>query len=220
MKKSKLYKTFKIIKNILCWALIIALTFAVVYFLSAKINGGIPSVFGYSVLRVSSGSMEPQLSVGDVILSKEVESPEELEVGDVITYYGTGALDGYFITHQIIKAPYINEEGVTMLQTKGTANEIADNEISFSRVHSEMIFKLPFLSVIFDVFFSPWGLLIFIGLIILIFLDEIINLIKYLIYGEKSADKREDINEIIERIEAESKKDTDSPKEQTDKPGS
>ena len=67
MKKSKLYNTLKIIKNIICWALIIVLTFAVVYFLSAKINGGIPSLFGYSVLRVSSGSMEPRLSVGDVI---------------------------------------------------------------------------------------------------------------------------------------------------------
>lgn len=220
MKKSKLYNTLKIIKNIICWALIIVLTFAVVYFLSAKINGGIPSLFGYSVLRVSSGSMEPRLSVGDVILSKEVSSPDELEVGDVITYYGSGALDGYFITHEVIKVPYENEEGVIMLQTKGTANEIPDNEISFSRVHSEMIFELPFLSAIFNVFFSPWGLLIFIGLIILIFLDEIINLIKYLVYGEKAADEREDINEIIERLESESKKESNPNRENPDQPGS
>lgn len=210
MKKTKVYNIFKIIKNIICWALIVALTFAVVYFLSTKISGGIPSMFGYSVLRVSSGSMEPLLDVGDVILSREVSDAEELQIGDVVTYYGSGALDGYFITHEVIKAPYENDEGVIMLQTKGVANEIADREIPFSKVHSQMICKLPFLSAVFDVFFSPWGLLIFIGLIILIFLDEIINIIKYLAYGERATDEGADINEIIERIESQPEEKSDN----------
>ena len=68
-------KTYRIIKgsiNVICWIVIAALAVFMITFLVSRINGGTPSVFGYTFHRISSGSMEPELKVDDVILDYEV----------------------------------------------------------------------------------------------------------------------------------------------------
>ena len=42
--------------------------------------------FGWSVDTVFSGSMEPQLEVGGVVVTRHVAA-EEIQVGDIITFY-------------------------------------------------------------------------------------------------------------------------------------
>lgn len=195
----------KIVKkclDIFCWILIAALTLTIVMSFVARINGTNPTVFGYSVFRVSSGSMEPELSIGDVILGKVVVDPTELQVGDVVTYKGSGHMGGNLITHEVIVAP-CEEDGVVKLQTKGVANDIPDDPIEVDRVVSVMVCELPFLNVFYSFFFSPWGLLTIVALIVFVFIDELIVFIKNAT-GKKSAKDGEDINEIIERLQAES----------------
>ena len=51
---------------------------------------------------------------------------------------------------------------------------------------------------------SPWGFLIVIGLILFIFVDELITVIKILTGNDKSAKEAEDINDIIGRIQSDS----------------
>ena len=87
-QESKLRKTLRIIKNVLCWGVLAILVLTVVVFMSSKVNGKAPTFFGYSILRVSTGSMEPELMIGDVILGKSVDNPNDLKVGDIITYQG------------------------------------------------------------------------------------------------------------------------------------
>ena len=65
--ESKLHKTLRIIKNIICWGVLAILVLTVIVFMGSKVNGKTPSLFGYSVLRVSTGSMQPELMIGDVI---------------------------------------------------------------------------------------------------------------------------------------------------------
>ena len=202
--KKRIFKIFNIIKSIFCWTLIVALTITVLGLFVSKINGEIPSVFGYSIYRVSSGSMEPELMTGDIILSKQIGDTSEIKNGDVITFVGSGNYEGMLVTHEVIKEPYQNENGQLMLQTKGVANEIADTPIYTDDVVSVMVCKLTFLNILYELFFSPWGLLIFIGVLLLIFLDEIIRFVRVLSGNEKSAKEAENVNDIIERLQKES----------------
>lgn len=203
MNKNKIFRILSIVKDVICWTLIICLALTIVMFFISKVSGNVPSLFGYSVYRVSSGSMEPELSVGDVILSHEVKNPQELKIGDIVTYNGSGEFDGKIITHEVIKAPYKDANGVYMLQTKGTANEIPDAEIRADSVISIMICELAFLPMLYNFFLSPWGFIIFIALLILIFADEVVNIVKILTGNDVTEKDAEDINDIIGRISAE-----------------
>ena len=205
MKKNKVFRIIKLIKNIICWTLIVVLVFTLVLFFTSRINGSTPSVFGYSIFRVSSGSMEPELKVGDIILDKVVENPEDLKVGDVITFKSDDYGD-LLVTHKVIKAPY-EDNGKLMLQTKGVANELEDKPISTDKVKGIMICKVDYLDTVYNIFLSPWGLLILIALIISIFFDEIITIMKILTNNDKSAKDADDINEIIDRLQAEKLKE-------------
>ncbi len=201
----KVIKVFKKIFDILCWVIIAVLVASVVISFISKLNGTAPTVFGYSVYRVSSGSMEPELKIGDVILGKSVDDPKSIKVGDIVTYKGSGELAGLLITHQVIVAPY-EENGELMLQTKGVANEIADTPIEADRVQSVVICEIEFLAHFYNFFFSSWGLLAVIALIILVFIDELIILVKT-IAGVKPKSQQADIDDIIGRIQAQSSND-------------
>ena len=205
MKKNKVFRIIKLIKNIICWTLIAVLVFTLVLFFMSRINGSTPSVFGYSIFRVSSGSMEPELMVGDIILDKTVDNPEDLKVGDVITFKSSDYGD-LLVTHKVIKAPY-EENGKLMLQTKGIANEVEDKPISVDNVKGIMICKVDYLDTVYNVFLSPWGLLILIALIVIIFFDEIITIVKILTNNDKSVKDADNINEIIDRLQAEKLKE-------------
>lgn len=216
MKKNKVFRIIKIIKNIICWTLIAVLVFTLVVFFMSRINGSTPSVFGYSIFRVSSGSMEPELMVGDIILDKTVDNPEDLKVGDVITFKSSDYGD-MLVTHKVIKAPY-EENGKLMLQTKGIANEVEDKPICVDNVKGIMICKVDYLDTVYNVFLSPWGLLILIALIVIIFFDEIITIVKILTNNDKSVKDADDINEIIDRLQAEKlKEQAEKVKEQSEK---
>lgn len=205
MKRTGIFRVLNIIKNVICWTLIVCLVSMLIIFLMARTSGETPSVFGYSILRVSSGSMEPELMVGDVIIDKKIEDYSDIKKGDVVTFKGSGNLSGMLVTHKVIKAPYY-ENGELMIQTRGIANEIADEPILMTAVTGVMVCKVTFLNTVFSVFLSPWGLIILIGLIALVFFDEIIVIVKILT-GNYEPEKREDINEIITRLQDEKTKE-------------
>ncbi len=200
LKNNKIIRALLVAKNIICWTLIACLALLLVMMVYSRIKGEVPTIFGYSILRVSTGSMEPELMVGDVILDKNVSDIKTIEVDDVVTYRGSGELSGKLVTHKVIKAPYLADDGTYYLQTKGVANEIADDEISADRVESIMVCKIPHLDTLYNLFLSPWGLAIFIVLILLIFFDELVNFFRVLTGNTTSAKDATDINEIIERL--------------------
>lgn len=86
----------------------------------------LPMPFGVGVAVVLSGSMEPELSVDDVILVVEQDG---YEVGDVVVYQSSGAL----VVHRIMKI-----DGETVV-TKGDANNAEDGEINISHIKGEVI---------------------------------------------------------------------------------
>lgn len=201
IKNSTAFRAARLVKNIICWILILILAITMVIFLTTRIQGNTPTVFGYTIFRISTGSMEPELMTGDVILDKVVDDETEIAVGDVITFEGGSQFDGKLVTHKVIKAPYTDENGNTMLQTHGIANELEDTPISIDQVRAKMICKIPYIDTLYNLFLSPCGLLIMILLIILVFIDEIINIVKIL--SGRNETRLEDIGEIIDRIQSE-----------------
>lgn len=96
----------------------------------------IPSIFGYKTFIITSGSMEPTISVGDVIIVKEV-SQENIEIGDIITF----SEGEYQVTHKIIDI--LNEDGQNVYQTKGDANNTKDKEpVKYENIEGKYIFKI------------------------------------------------------------------------------
>jgi signal peptidase len=80
----------------------------------------LPLAFGARPLVVLSGSMEPTLPTGDVVVVKRV-APPEVEVGDVVTYRN---LDGDLVTHRVRG---VRPRGKRFeLVTKGDANNAAE----------------------------------------------------------------------------------------------
>lgn len=213
IKNFKAFRVARMIKNIICWILIAVLAVTLIVFLTTRIQGNTPTVFGYTFFRITSGSMEPELMIGDVILDKVIEDETEISVGDVITFEGGSQFDGKLVTHKVIKAPYTDSNGNLMLQTHGIANEIDDTPINFSQVRAKMVCKIPYIDTLYNLFLTPSGLIILILLILLVFFDEIVNIIKVL--NGKDDTRIQDINEIIDRIQSENQTDKNTPDEKT-----
>ncbi len=214
MKKA--VKVIKKIVDVFCWILVAVIALTMILAVGARMKGDSPSLFGYSVYRVSSASMEPQLMVGDVILGKAVTDPKTIEVGDIVTYEGKDDLAGMLITHEVIIPP-TEEDGRLMLQTKGIANDDPDAPIEADTVVSVMVCEVSFLIPFYNFFFSPWGLLTIVGLIIVVFIDELILLVKTLMgYSEE----QESINDIIDRLQAEKRAEGSESEKKTDKDSS
>ena len=209
LKIKKALNIARVVKNVVCWTMIAVLSFAVITFLLSRVSGGTPSLFGYSIQRVSSGSMEPELAVGEVILSKAVDDARTLAAGEIITFNGQTQFGQPHITHRIIVPPY-EENGVIYLQTKGDANETADAPITPDMVEFRFVCKLPFLAALYSLFLSPWGLILFIALLLVIFFDELLNIV-HLVSGDYSEEEEESITEIIERLQREEREKKASP---------
>lgn len=202
-KLSRILRVLRTVKNIVCWTMIVLMVFLVITFLFTRIAGGTPSVFGYTLHRVESGSMQPYLQVGDVLLNKQVGNESELQVNDIITFQGDSRFENRKVTHRIVVAPFADDEGDLAVITKGDANQADDGEIKMKNVESKVIAKVEFLRWIYSFFFSPWGLIIFIALMVLIFFDEVMNIIHIMTGEYDEIENEESIGEIIDRIQRE-----------------
>lgn len=130
-KKQKAAGAVRITLGTLWWTAVVLLALVIVNIFSAKIRGEVPSVFGYSVMNIVSGSMEsPEdpdggIPVGSYILIRRVD-PKDIKRGDVICFYSTDpSIYGYPNTHRVVEEPIVTENGIEFV-TKGDANPVPD----------------------------------------------------------------------------------------------
>ena len=99
----------------------IALAF-VIYVMVCSANGKAVNVFGKSILKVVTGSMEPSIHVGDYIIVEKTDT-DALSEGDIITFYSDQSdIKDKLVTHRIIGK---NDDGTYI--TRGDANPIEDS---------------------------------------------------------------------------------------------
>lgn len=105
-----------VIQIVLCVAIALLLVYNVCVLVQRAKGNRMPSILGYSFAVVVSGSMEPEIAVGDVVV---IKSQEEYVRGDVVTFYDS-SMDDY-VTHRII---LVADDGTYL--TKGDANDTDD----------------------------------------------------------------------------------------------
>lgn len=113
-------KIWSIVSSVIGSVSVIIVCLAAFVVLSSRISGGEPTVLGYQVKAVLSGSMEPTFQTGSIISIKLGNQRTSYEKGDIITFY----MEEKLITHRIIDV--IEENGKAAYKTKGDNNDGPD----------------------------------------------------------------------------------------------
>jgi len=145
---------------------------------ASRLSGNsVPMPFGVGAAVVLSGSMEPEFSVGDLLVITESEA---YAVGDVVVYQ-----DGRMaITHRIVA---ITEDEII---TRGDANNVDDDPITLAHIKGKVRFAVPLVGHLINAIKSPIGTLCILGLAI------------FLLEGSFRTKKQQD-TQALEEIKAE-----------------
>lgn len=143
---------------------------------------------GFRILVVSSGSMEPNIKTGSVVL---ILPQSKYQVGDIITYRSELNANlkkpNSTVTHRVTKVQ--DDEGKATFKTKGDANNSEDlKDVTSNLVLGKVILAIPLLGYLIAFTKSQAG---FIALIIIP--------ATLIIYGELMAIKKEALKLIQER---------------------
>lgn len=113
-------KILSIVSNIVSTILFITLICLAIMVVIAKASGGEPELFGYQIKTVLSGSMEPGIQTGSIILVKTGGDMTRFQENDIITFMEEDRL----VTHRIIEVIKNGEQ--TLYRTKGDNNNAPD----------------------------------------------------------------------------------------------
>lgn len=156
-------KLLKIIDK-LVFIILLVIIFAMIFLLlNSKITGTEPSINGYKMYVVDSGSMTPTLKIGSLIFVKELK-PLEIKIGDTITYRGA---DASVVTHRVTNIESNN--GLRFI-TKGDANETEDPmPVESNRLVGKVVFSIAYLGFTLEFLKSKTGLIL-VSIIILVWI--------------------------------------------------
>ncbi|HMQ26997.1 MAG TPA: signal peptidase I [Acidimicrobiales bacterium] len=102
--------------GLICWFYLSIVACLVVWVLVVRL------LVGWSPMVITTGSMEPAINPGDIVMSGEPDDAGlGLEVGTVITFADPNRPGG-LLTHRIAR---VNEDGT--YETRGDANRVADS---------------------------------------------------------------------------------------------
>jgi len=165
----------KSLGKIISYIFIVAVS-AVVFLLAVSI---IPIPGNYKVLTVLSGSMEPAIKTGSVVI---IKPQENYDTGNVITFEKFG---NKTVTHRIAEKRDDGKE--IFYTTKGDANNAQDQEeVSQSKIIGKVLFDVSYLGYAVNFAKKPLGfVLIVIVPMMIIVGDEIKK-----IYGEIKKKKK------------------------------
>jgi len=140
--------------------------FVIMLLVAAAVLTVLAPRFGWRVDAVFSGSMEPHLKVGGVVITRPVAA-EDIKVGDTITFYSPQSEKP--TTHRVIA---IEEGSSFYFRTKGDANEDNDHFIvPVQNMVGKVCFHIPCLGYVTQFVKTPLGLLLTLlipGLIIIV----------------------------------------------------
>ncbi len=101
----------------------------------------VPRVIGAVPLTVLTGSMQPLLAPGDLVVVRPV-APEDLAIGDVVTFQPVSD-DPTLVTHRITAIAHDDAGAVTAVTTRGDANGRDDDPLVPAQVKGRLVYSLP-----------------------------------------------------------------------------
>jgi len=158
----------KTVKEVISVLIIIALLSPILICLVA------PLLFGGFFSVIMSGSMEPTIPVGSIVIVKKV-NPEDVKVDDVIAFQTGESRTIHRVVEKVV------ENGSFYFRTKGDANEDPDPWIVKPQdVKGALLLTIPYYGYIIYFARTPLGLALFILVpAIILIANEIRNILKY-----------------------------------------
>ncbi|MDC0558990.1 signal peptidase I [Candidatus Izimaplasma bacterium] len=150
----------KTINSIIYYIIVILL---VSYILIVSISpDGMMKLIGYGTFIVLSDSMEPEINVHDLIVSKET-TENDLEVGDIITFriYIVEYDTELYVTHYIGDIVTIDNKSVYKTRGINLDEDQYDRwldkngdliEITFDDIEGKYLFKIPYIGYVQKLF--------------------------------------------------------------------
>lgn len=130
-EKSIFKRTVAIIGNILIFTIIIAILIIIVRALVLKKL----DVFGYRFYMIMSGSMEPTISLNDIVITKELD--EKPKKGDIIAFQDTTIVT----IHRIVEI--YSENGEELYETKGDNNNTVDSDkVKLTEIKGKVVYTI------------------------------------------------------------------------------
>ncbi len=174
-KSTLLGKLLKILFNIVIFLVCVIAFVLIAYVFLAQIhkddNNYKPSISFYTIV---SPSMNPVIKVYDVVVNIKPSGPEDIEIGDIITYVSTNSTsEGMTITHRVV-AITKTENGNYEYQTQGDNNSEPDGVlVTYDNVIGKEIMIIPKLGKIQFLLANKksWLLLLLIPVMIFVFKD-------------------------------------------------
>ena len=203
-------EVLKLVSTIISWTvfalLVICAIFLLYYFIATRVyvaSGGKyePKFALYTII---SGSMTPNINVYDVIVDVRVDDPEDIEIGDVITFYSDAPeVHGGTVTHRVISI-IKNQDGTYNYQTKGDFNLVEDSTtVPFDKIIGKVALRIPGLGRVQFFLASSlgWLLVIMIPALYIIFKDiyRLVKLKQETNPNKKNNNKPSKLKELLMR---------------------
>ncbi len=123
-KSSVLHKVLGVLGIVFCIILIPILIINVTLIIKSYTNQDeVPKIGGYCPLIILTGSMEPVISSGDLIVAHQIE-PQDVKVGDIIAFFDPDGNGTSVLTHRVTEV--IKDGDELSFRTKGDANNVED----------------------------------------------------------------------------------------------
>ena len=202
------YKWFFSLIN-LCALVLIAASLFVLFTVVMTPAGEVPQVMGCSILQVLTGSMEPAIPEGSMLLIQKTD-PNALQSGDIISFFSPDpSLDGALNTHRILE---VQQQGDRLqFVTKGDANLIADQQpVDAQRVVGKVIFISPALGKLVRLVSNPlvFGLAILLPLVAMLIANLVRALRSALLLAKQ--EEEEAVRQALEEIKNRSNSQKDA----------
>lgn len=196
-KKALVDKILTISGIVLCVILLPLLIMNITMIIKSYTNKDeVPSVGKVVPFIVLTDSMSGTIESGDFIFCKKID-PNDVEVGDIITFYDPAGNGTSVVTHTVIGIEY-DDEGNRMFETQGDANLIPDEDlVPAKNVIAEYMFRIPLLGHV-SLFMSTTT-----GLIVCV-LVPLALLFGYDFYRRKKYEKenQQDTQALLAELEA------------------
>lgn len=177
----------KFIMGVLSWTVFVILVliaaFLIYYFVATKIYAQKGEEFRpiVSLYTIITESMEPNINPYDVILDVKVTNPEDIKIGDVITFTSISPLTkGMVITHRVVNIA--QDASGYSYQTKGDNNLSPDaSYVPFANVHGKVLLRIPKLGYLQSFLATKGGWLIVVVIpALFIIISDIVKLFRLL----------------------------------------
>jgi signal peptidase len=102
----------------------------------------VPLAIGATPFTVLTGSMEPSLPPGSLVVTRPVD-PDAIDIGDVVTYQ-LRSNEPEVVTHRVVGVGF-GSEGERLFVTRGDANDVDDEPVRAVQVRGVVAYSVPYL---------------------------------------------------------------------------